>query len=837
MCGISARSVKRFTVEARSRPKSTVLTVDSVAGWAVGSGIGIANAGVLIVLPNVDLAPPTTAALVTRVTAVDEINSVLHLRDAAAHTVTDVAVTSDDSLPIQDAIDVLGENGGTVCLPPGTYMIGTPGTTTNKPLVLGSNLRLIGAGKGATILQLCKEVNMYLRGKINPNPNAGPIIVNASNFDWFYNEHEESTEEVSLPYYGLPYDCNIEIAGITLDGGKNHQSVLLYEPDYRPNPTQMPAPTNSVFLRSEQNALGKLSAGTDTVHQVFVRFQDAAGNEGIGAMARDSINLAPPNNALVVSLPPVFPTGAVWVVPYIRRADAVSSANPVVEVDILNYGNGNWRYERLAPVLLSSITTPWNGNPDPSNWPTIPIYEHTVHDNPPAPAPVEIDTQGFYHFPGLVSFYGNSTARSYGIYLLNAEKLYIHDVEIRNVATDGIDLQNVNYSKFDRIHVHHNARNGICIVNRQMEEVDFNDCVLESNGRYGLSLGDGACFCKSMRWNRCSFINNNRGVALAPGDSLTLVCQDLEFNKCLFDGNGDHFLTGSGTVNIVNLKIKDCRFRNNAYGTCIYIQANQANSDYQIITGEITGCDFDQANGHGGTPSSENSWSFAPGYNTAAGDEPALLLSGANTVFRITNNHFKPWAASQTWTDLSGVQHVQQFCSSAYMIDISGTAGGHTIQNNHFESNPQDIRTPLIPGPGVLWSTTIKNQHFIWSGYEPNQGFAQLRSNKISGNIGDGLLWTGYKINNILTQFQCRPDLEETGIVTATNLSATTLSSVVSFLDALPSNYLVTAAFNWNAGAWWVTNVTAYGFTLNWDTGPGASASPQIIWSAKFALA
>ena len=30
-------------------------------------------------------------------------------------------------------------------------------------------------------------------------------------------------------------------------------------------------------------------------------------------------------------------------------------------------------------------------------------------------------------------------------------------------------------------------------------------------------------------------------------------------------------------------------------------------------------------------------------------------------------------------------------------------------------------------------------------------------------------------------------------------------------------DYLVTAAFNWNAGDWWFTDATPAGFTINWQ--------------------
>lgn len=130
---------------------SRVLTVDTLNGWAVGSGIGVAGA-------SAGLTPASiAAALVTRIISIDPANKTLHLEHAAVNTVADVTVTADDSLPIQDAIDSLGKDGGTVCLPAGTYMIGTTGATTNQPIVLGSNLRVIGAGRGATILQLCRR--------------------------------------------------------------------------------------------------------------------------------------------------------------------------------------------------------------------------------------------------------------------------------------------------------------------------------------------------------------------------------------------------------------------------------------------------------------------------------------------------------------------------------------------------------------------------------------------------------------------------------------------------------------------------------------------------------
>lgn len=749
---------------------SKVLTVDSVNGWSVGAGIGIADAAV-------GLAPPDAAALVTRIVCIDPIKSALHLKDSAANTVARVTVTSDDSLPIQDAIDSLGKNGGTVCLPAGTYMIGTTGATTNQPMVLGSNLRVVGAGRGATILQLCQEANvLYLADAANPLSGlrmAGPIFVNAANDWWFPTPNQN--------------DSNIEIAGITFDGDKNRQT-LVYEPEYRPNPTQMPNPTTSHIEWAGLVGAGTLPQGT---YDVWIRFQDLLGNEGMGVnYGGYPIGLG--NNTIAITLPPVYPEGSVAVVPYIRRADPPASPNPVNEVGT----PPNPRYERLDPISLSNIQ-PWDGNPDPRHWPTIKIIAHTLYPQGP------VNTQGNYRVPGILTYWGDTGASFFG-YFFNAENLYVHDIEVRNFAGDGFGLRTVKYSRFDRIHSHHNGRDGVGIVYSQMEEVDFNDCVFESNWSAGVDMEP--IECRSLRWNRCSFLNNGFGVAIDPGP---LGCQDLEFNTCLFDGNmGQLVATGGEHMNIVNLKIKDCRFRNND-GACVQLGFAGNTED---ITGEITGCEFDQANGR--TPA------FAPRYEMFATDGSAIRLGGLKTIFRMTNNHFKPWAAVQPGTD--GV--VRDFVSSAYMIDISQTAGGHTIQNNHFESNPQDTRPDIKLGDG--WSTNVKNMHFMFS--DPDN----LRSCKISGNIGDGRIWSG--------ENACGLDLAENGSITS--IASGAMSAPVVFVDSLPGsysppigNYLVTAALNWKAGAWWVTGATPTGFTINWETAPGASLTPQLNWSAKFA--
>ena len=788
------------------------LTVNSVNDWVIGAGIGIAGAAA------------DGSALVTRVTWIDSIQGTLNLKDASANTIDNAIVTSDDSLPIQDAINSLDNIGGTIWVPSGTYMIGTTGSKANKPIVLTSNIRIIGAGKGATILQLCQEANMLFPADssipLTGLRMAGPIFMNASNFWWF-----NLPSNPQLPYYGLPYDSNIEIAGITFDGDKNHQT-LVYEPQYNPNPTSMPNPTNSVQLTGIQDAAGQLPPGTATapaVYEVFLRFQDAAGNEGTGIGAYASFpyysDPNPPTkpynfnafvnfNALLVSLPPVFPKGSAAVVPYIRRADhLLTSTNPVNEVDT----NTNLRYERLDPVLLSSIPL-WDGNPDPSHWPTIKILAHTLYPQKPLDPLKYINTQGNYRFPGIVNFSGNTGASYFGDFR-NGEKFYFHDIEIRNFVSDGFGLDIINFSKFDRIHTHHNGRHGLNICSDQIEEVDFNECIFEGNESWAVDMEPIAS--NGLRWNRCTFLNNNAGVGINAAGITD--CQNIEFNTCLFDGNSPQITSTGAKMNIINLKIKDCTFRNNI-GNCILFHI--ADIPDLIVMGEITGCEFDQANGYG------TDRSFGPGYDLWSLDESAINLQGLNTTFRITNNHFKPWAVKQTGED--GIDRL--FASSQYMIDISSTAGGHSIHNNHFESNPLDTRPSAYRS--VYGTNSIKNQHFLFSYFE------QLSSNKISGNIGDGLIWT--ESGNPqdpnppqppIPYLYCGLDLEERGSIPAAPGSS---SLIVPFVYSLPGNYLVAASFNWNTGAWWVSDVTPSGFTINWEIPPVTSFIPKINWSAKF---
>jgi hypothetical protein len=51
-------------------------------------------------------------------------------------------------------------------------------------------------------------------------------------------------------------------------------------------------------------------------------------------------------------------------------------------------------------------------------------------------------------------------------------------------------------------------------------------------------------------------------------------------------------------------------------------------------------------------------------------------------------------------------------------------------------------------------------------------------------------------------------------------------------------DYLVTAAFNWNAGDWWFTDATPAGFTINWqkDADIARIVINVSLWPQKIAI-
>ena len=609
-----------------------------------------------------------------------------------------------------------------VHLEEGTYIIGTPNpnlspTINNQPLLLGSNIHIRGKGIGKTILQICDEANMLAPYLLNdPRRNqgcffwtAGPIFINRGNTWWSTGATADMNQ---------PYDTNIEIEGITFDGNKNHQSTV-YEALYRPNETAIHDISEhyginpSIFWEGVNDGGGKLPQGT---YDAWVRWQDAQGNEGRMSWY-GTYPIGPGNNAIKISLPPIYPEGAFAVVPYIRRAD-YSNSDSNVDSDANEVDQcGNGRYERQEPIPLTNIK--WDGNPDKPNWPTVRILSHTHYPRG------NINTQGNFRTPERVSLFGDAGASS-TCYFYVAENVRVHDIEARNFALDGVMIARVRNCRFDKMHVHHNGRWGISVVTDYFQNVEFNDCVVELNESGGVDMEPPAG--QGLRWNRCSFLNQGLSVGIS---LVGKSCEDLEFNACTFDGSYLFHLgvnNAGGTIN--NLKINDCVFKNN-YRTCIAIYGNEIKD----TTGEISGCTFEEANGR--APE------YGPVYYYAAGDVSTIILEGSRTTFSIANNLFKPWF--WYWTSNNGQQN---YYSSSAAIEIDSTTGigKAIIINNKFHSNPQDTRPATSLGD--TWGQILKNQNFLFTTPQ-NASFC-----KIAGNIGDGFIWLDSTVEWDMTHVQ-----------------------------------------------------------------------------------
>ena len=133
---------------------------------------------------------------------------------------------TDDRLAIQDAIDTAFEDGidRTIFVPAGTYIIGSDSDSANQPLVIRSNIRLIGEGVGHTILRLPDNASQS-----SPNPSRlGPpfvgnfavLLINEGHMGWFGDG--TSPDSPPLP----PATNNIEIAQMTLDANRDGQPII-----------------------------------------------------------------------------------------------------------------------------------------------------------------------------------------------------------------------------------------------------------------------------------------------------------------------------------------------------------------------------------------------------------------------------------------------------------------------------------------------------------------------------------------------------------------------------------------------------------------------------------
>ncbi len=502
-----------------------------LSAWKEGTGIAIAGAGRGGIHPHV--------TRIAKNGIIDDHNFILET--PAIHDVQGASVTNDDSLPIQAAIDSLGTRGGTVSIPAGTYRIGTTGrpltfADSNQPLFISSNMRIIGAGLGATVLVLPNDVRQ--RQKWFPDEpqcqhlDASIFVNRANGF-------------VHLPEARPAPDARLEVAHMTLDGNKGGQSFLFGRDNTTdprigdPPPSALTADLGPDVIQPPPNALVWSKGYAFAVSYMGdnpERETLASGYYFFKIPDQDQHQGSP---SVRLRLPPT-PQGAKTVVVYAATDDP----NPCLGNPFREYHDQH--YERQPPVPVPE--------PDPvdtMNRPTL-LIDH--HAPPPEPA----------FFPrGVLTQFPGESSLSMALALDNAADCYLHDLEIRNFVTDGLELSYVRDSLFEAIWSHDNGRHGVGSAG-QASSLRFVDCRLEDNASTGCDL-EGQGF-QDIHFLNCSFKENGTGLSLGPAPpdaNSPSMFNNVAIMNCDFDHNLQHVFTvaAPNTTPITNLRLIDCTFR------------------------------------------------------------------------------------------------------------------------------------------------------------------------------------------------------------------------------------------------------------------------------------
>jgi hypothetical protein len=746
---------------------SNEIVVADPGGWKIGSGVAVYN-------------PVTLKGFKGRIVKIDGDRFTL---DSAAPFTSATAVVSNDDSVVYAAVyaQAKAAGGGTVFWPGGLYRIGVKNDVlptpafTNTPLFVSSKIKNIGEGIGATVLKLADEVNM-VGPRFNPMPpytacyigwTCGPVFINEGNPWWFDSP---------------PWDSQIEIGCMTIDGNKENQSRV-YKPFFSgPSPDRdkdaIAVYPDSMYYVGIVAQGGSLDA--NGFYDPFVRFMDSNGVEGppnVYGNYRLKDTGDPNSNAMRLFLPPptVWPSDAVSIAIYMGRFDSPElTDSPTNERDLC----GNPRFERLDPIPLSAIPK-WDRNPDTSHWPSVDVLSHTHY----APGPME--TQGNYRVPGRITYPGDGSASS-SMFFSQIKNLWVHDLESVNAAIDGILLEDLLDAVFERVWSHHCGRWCLGTAQTVFRNIAFTDCVFEGAESGGCDLEPASC--DGVAFTRCVFRNNN-GLGISIGAVGTLPAVDLSFFECTFENNGLWNLTTQGsTVDVVHLMVDRCIFRGCNNSNLAIGSGPQNKVDVTIINSV-----FDQACGHP---------SITPPYQIEGRDSAQIEISGPHSHVRVINCDFLPFS--------DGTHH-----SSNGGINLGDTTGGHAFIGNRYHSNPLDVRPPAVLGEG--WSTAIRNQHFLFAASSD-----VLRACKLVGNVGDAYMWCGK--DRVALDFQ-----EAAALVP---VDATDTSLAVKFATGMPGDgkWQPKVTFAWNCGSWWATDKTNMGFTIRWVTPPGVGGS-TLDWT------
>ena len=598
---------------------SNQLTVANVNGWTVDAGIGVVGAG------------SAKASLVTKVVKIS--GNTLTLAHVATNTVTNAPVTSDDSVAIQAAIDSLGSQGGVVFLPAGTYMIGTEGATTNQPIFVGSNIHLIGAGRGATILRLANDVKQAAIGE--PGFPAASMIINKGNTWWF-----QGNQQLPSP----SADSNISIAHMTLDGNKDGQTNVFMHGNQTTNPP-VSDPFGGLDPKSISNSSGTLAAGD---YHLCITYTDLDGNE-TGKSDTNDVHIDATQNAIEVGLPPI-PVGAKRIVVYLAGFTLDSQGNVIFEKQD---ADGNELFERqgLFPIPL----------PNPNS------LIVTAHD-----------AQADKFIPPGTGVIGQGEAGAHdGMYLDQISNCYIHDLEIRNFVLDGIGISwagpvAVRDSLFEAIWSHDNGRTGMTITGNA-QSLRFIDCWMDRNGAWGFDIEPtfSQLPIQDIHFVNCRFSGSRlHGFAIALREHAPV--DNLSLSNCELDGNEIGLGASAAVGKLTNFRLHGCVFRRNRNVACLIDAAGY---------GLILGCDFDQ--------NSAPELTHFPNYVPGSAEASQLIFESSVTNWRVIGNRFRPCPLCINSTAIEPRGN----CTGLVIIGNHFDSGG--VANHFFvgSSHGQDFRT------------------------------------------------------------------------------------------------------------------------------------------------
>jgi len=613
---------------------SNQLTLANVTGWIVDAGIGIVGAG------------PANASLVTRVVKIS--GNTLTLAHIATNTVTNALVTSDDSVAIQAAIDSLGPQGGTVFLPVGTYIIGTAGANTNQPIFVGSNIQLLGSGRGATILRLANDVKQIAIGE--PGFPAASLIINKGNTWWFQGNQP-------LP----PADSNVSIAHMTLDGNKDGQTSIFRKGNQTKNPP-VPDPFGGLDPKGISNANGTLTPGD---YHLCLTYTDLDGNE-TGKSETDDVHVDASQNAIEVGLPPT-PADAHQIVVYLARFTLDASGHVVFEQQD---ADGNELFERQSPLPL----------PLPNPNALLVIAHHSTADE---------------FIPPGTGIIGKGEAGAHdGMYLDQISNCYIHDLEIRNFVLDGIDVSSsgpviVRDSLFEAIWSHDNGRTGMTITGNA-QSLRFVDRWMDRNTAQGFDIEPTSSQMpiQDIHFVNCRFSGSYHGLAIAPRKQAPV--DNLSLTNCELDGNLFGLVASAAVGKLTNCRLIGCTFRRNRNVACLINATGY---------GLILGCDFDQ--------NSAPEFTHFPNYIPGSAEASQLIFEDNTSNWRVIGNRFRPCPLCTNSTAVEPRGNCSGLVIVGNHFDSGGVANHFFVGSSH----GQDFRTAghIIhsnTGDGFLFDST-----------------------------------------------------------------------------------------------------------------------------------